>query len=428
MQLAAQKKGIPIDWTIVNQGGKGTKAMIDLYKNPKWFEGFDVVIHNECFAETDDEEYIRGITKPHFEGVNAVVIHCAMHTYRSAKIDDWREFLGVTSRRHDHQSRYPVSVVKGDHPIMKGFPADYKSAMDELYIIEKVWPNTTVLATSKSEKSGDEHPVFWTNQYGKGRVFGTTYGHSSDTFSDKVFLEALINGIVWAGGRASAGSAEPAPGQQVEQRFKTSDSAEVPYLLYLPESYKPGAPLPIMLFLHGRGESDGPLSVVAKWGPPLSVSRGEKLPYILLSPQCPKEDNWSSAIQQARLTELLNSIVEKFGADKNHIYLTGLSMGGSGSWRMAADHPELFAAVVPICGRGDLKDADTLKSLPIWVFCGDQDQVFKPNEALVQAIKQAGSQSVHFTSLENIGHNSWSAAYASPDLYQWLGRQSREKK
>ena len=201
IQLAAKEKGISIDWTIINQGGKGTKAKIELYENPKWFEGFDVVVHNECFADTDDEAYIRGITKPHFDGVNAVVIHCAMHTYRSAKVDDWREFLGVTSRRHDHQSRYPVTVVKADHPIMKGFPIDHKSALDELYVIEKVWPNTTVLATSKSERNGDEHPVFWTNQYGKARVFGTTYGHSKDTFSDKVFLAALINGIVWAGGK-----------------------------------------------------------------------------------------------------------------------------------------------------------------------------------------------------------------------------------
>ena len=103
--------------------------------------------------------------------------------------------------RHDHLSRYPVTVAKIDHPIMKGFPSDYKSAMDELYIIEKVWPNTTVLATSKSEKSNDEHAVFWTNQYGKGRVFGTTYGHSKETFSDKVFLETLVNGIKWAAGR-----------------------------------------------------------------------------------------------------------------------------------------------------------------------------------------------------------------------------------
>ena len=201
MQLAAQQKGIPIDWTIVNQGGKGTKAMIDLYKNPKWFEGFDVVIHNECFADTDDEAYIRSITKPHFEGVNAVVIHCAMHTYRSAKIDDWREFLGVTSRKHDHQARYPVTVTKEDHPIMKSVPKGYTSAMDELYIIEKVWPNTTVLATSKSDVDKNDHAVFWTNQYGKGRVFGTTYGHSNDTFSDKVFLDTLVNGIMWAAGK-----------------------------------------------------------------------------------------------------------------------------------------------------------------------------------------------------------------------------------
>jgi type 1 glutamine amidotransferase len=201
MQLAAKERGLAIDWTVVNQGGKGTKATIDFYKNPKWFEGFDVVIHNECFADTDDPEYIRGITKPHFEGINAVVIHCAMHTYRSAKIDDWREFLGVTSRRHDHQSHYPVTVVQRDHPIMKGVPSDYKSAKDELYIIEKVWPNTTVLATSKSEKSGDEHPVFWTNQFGKGRVFGTTYGHSNETFTDQVFLEILVHGIQWAAGR-----------------------------------------------------------------------------------------------------------------------------------------------------------------------------------------------------------------------------------
>ena len=74
-------------------------------------------------------------------------------------------------------------------------------AMDELYIIEKTWPNTTVLATSKSKKDGQSHPVFWTNQYGKGRVLGTTYGHSKDSFSDKAFLETVINGIVWAGGR-----------------------------------------------------------------------------------------------------------------------------------------------------------------------------------------------------------------------------------
>ena len=96
------------EWTVVNEGGTGTKAQIPLYENPDWSKGFDVVVHNECFADTTDHEYIRKITHAHKAGVPAVVIHCAMHTYRAIDIDDWREFLGVTSRRHDHQSRYQV--------------------------------------------------------------------------------------------------------------------------------------------------------------------------------------------------------------------------------------------------------------------------------------------------------------------------------
>ncbi len=223
--------------------------------------------------------------------------------------------------------------------------------------------------------------------------------------------------------------AQPVAGQQVEQVFKTKDSVEVPYLLYLPSEWKTGKDsLPIMLFLHGRGESDGPLSTVAKWGPPQMAARGDKLPFILVSPQCPKEDSWSSATQQARLVELLDSVVEKTNADKKRIYLAGLSMGGSGSWRMAADQPNRFAAVVPICGRGDLKDAAQLKELPIWVFVGDQDRVFQANVDQVEAIRQAGSQAIRLTTLENIGHNSWSAAFASPDLYAWLNLQTRAKK
>jgi uncharacterized protein len=201
MQEAFTAAGIDAQWKVVNEGGTGTHAMIDLYDDPDWAKGFDVVIHNECFADTSDADYIRKITSAHAEGANAVVIHCAMHTYRSAKIDDWREFLGVTSRHHEHQSRYPIDVVATDHPIMAGFLSGQKSAMDELYIIEKLWPKTTVLATSTSEKTGEKQAVFWTNQYGQARVFGTTYGHSEDTFRDEAFLRTLIRGTLWAAGR-----------------------------------------------------------------------------------------------------------------------------------------------------------------------------------------------------------------------------------
>lgn len=201
MQLAFEHRGVDAVWTVVNDGGTGTAAQIDFYEDPNWAQGFDVVIHNECFAKTTDAKYIRRITGPHYAGTSAVVIHCAMHTYRDAVIDDWREFLGVTSRRHEHKSNYKVDVVAGDHPIMSGFPDGHLTANDELYVIERVWPNTTVLATSTSEKTGEAHPVFWTSKYGKARVFGTTYGHSNETFEDQVFLEALTKGTLWAAGR-----------------------------------------------------------------------------------------------------------------------------------------------------------------------------------------------------------------------------------
>lgn len=201
MQKALEQRKVAADWTVIAEGGRGTKAEIDFYKNPEWAKGFDVVIHNECFANTDNPDYIRKITRAHKEGANAVVIHCAMHTYRKAKIDDWREFLGVTSRRHEHKSKYAVRVDAKDHPITQDMPATWKTPKDELYVIEKVWPKTTVLASSVSEKNGKRHAVFWTNQYGKARVFGTTYGHSNDTFKDKIFLDALTRGIQWSAGR-----------------------------------------------------------------------------------------------------------------------------------------------------------------------------------------------------------------------------------
>jgi uncharacterized protein len=192
-------KSVKVAWTVVNEGGTGTRAELALYSNPDWAKGYDVVVHNECFADTRSEEYIRKIVAAHRAGVPAMVIHCAMHTYRAATFDDWREFLGVTSRHHDHQSRYPVKIVAPDHPIMKRFATDWVTPMDELYVIEKLWPNATSLATSKSERDGKEHPVVWVNHFdGKVRVFGTTYGHSDDTFRDPVFIDLLTRGFKWA--------------------------------------------------------------------------------------------------------------------------------------------------------------------------------------------------------------------------------------
>jgi hypothetical protein len=126
-----------------------------------------------------------------------------MHTYRTLAIDDWREFLGVTSRRHDHQAHYAVTPTAAakNHPAMRGFPNPWITPMDELYIIEKTWPKTTPLATSVSEKDGKTYPAIWTNDYYGTRVFGTTYGHGNATWHDPVFLTMIARGVRWAAGR-----------------------------------------------------------------------------------------------------------------------------------------------------------------------------------------------------------------------------------
>lgn len=233
--------------------------------------------------------------------------------------------------------------------------------------------------------------------------------------------------LPWSG-RCQAQSPAPSPGKQVEQAFTASDGASVAYLLYLPKDYDPSSKSQLILFLHGRGESHGPLSLVAKWGPPRFAARGDELPYVLVSPQCPGNDSWSKPTQQNRLIELLDHIVKIYSIDEDHLCLTGLSMGGYGSWRMAADHPGRFSSVVPVCGGGDPGDAEKLKDVPIWVFHGDQDGAvpFQRSVEMVEAIKKAGGTKIRFTSLEHIGHNCWSATYATPELFEWISKQKRE--
>ena len=216
-------------------------------------------------------------------------------------------------------------------------------------------------------------------------------------------------------------AADPAPGTQVEQKWKTSTGYEIPYLLYLPEAdaENPEKKPPVLLFLHGRGESYGPLSIVAKWGPPRMAARGDDLPYIVISPQCPGDSRWSAPEQQAAVLELLDHLAKTHNADTSRLYLTGLSMGGYGTWRMAADHPEKFAAAAPVCGAGNPDDAGSLKKVPLWVWHGTEDKAvpYQRSVEMVDAIKAAGGKKVRFTTLAHVGHDSWSAAYATQDLY-----------
>jgi type 1 glutamine amidotransferase len=200
---AATEKLGPITWTIVKEGGTTKNAKIKLYEDPNWAKPYDVVVHNECFADLADPDYTRKITAAHKGGTPAVVIHCAMHTYRTLAVDDWREFLGVTSRRHDHQAQYAVTPTTAakNHPAMRGFPDKWTTPMDELYVIEKTWPKTVALATAESEADGKTYASIWTNDYAGTRIFGTTWGHGNATWNDPVFLTMIARGVRWAAGR-----------------------------------------------------------------------------------------------------------------------------------------------------------------------------------------------------------------------------------
>jgi type 1 glutamine amidotransferase len=192
---------LPVDWTIALQGSpRVTTTRYPVYDAPDWARGFDIVIHNECSADVLDPGFVRRITDGHRNGVPAMVIHCAMHSYRAAEVDDWREFLGVTTRRHTPQFEIPVKWA--DDAVVRGLPADWVTPMDELYVIEKVWPGVHTLATAVDPQDQREYPVVWTHDYGGARVFGTTLGHGTATWDDPVFQQLLVRGFQWALGLA----------------------------------------------------------------------------------------------------------------------------------------------------------------------------------------------------------------------------------
>lgn len=203
------------------------------------------------------------------------------------------------------------------------------------------------------------------------------------------------------------------------------------YLLYLPEDYLTSQKdFPLILFLHGAGERGNDVSKVEIHGPPKLIAKeGKSFPFVIVSPQCPKEDWWTSGKQLDILNAFLDDILENYRIDKDRIYLTGLSMGGYGTWSLAAAHPDRFAAIAPICGGGNTWDARRVANLPVWVFHGAKDQVvpIEKSEIMVAALEKAGG-SVEFTVYPEAGHDSWTETYNNPDLYEWFLKHSRRSK
>jgi predicted peptidase len=240
---------------------------------------------------------------------------------------------------------------------------------------------------------------------------------------------SLAVALAWAG----CASREPIPAasMQTPQTFqkRVKKTVRANYLLYLPKDYSATSKKswPLMLFLHGAGERGTNLTKVAVHGPPKLIAQGKKdLPFIIVSPQCPTGERWKTEVLMA----LLDDVTTKYRVDTNRLYVTGLSMGGYGTWSLATEHPDRFAAIAPICGGGEIvpillaspKKKAALKSLGVWAFHGAKDPVVKleESEKMINAFKQIGAEDVRLTVYPEATHDSWTETYDNQKVYDWL--------
>ena len=214
---------------------------------------------------------------------------------------------------------------------------------------------------------------------------------------------------------------------QQARTFETTiqRTARLEYLLYLPPEYtKSKKRWPLMLFLHGAGERGNNLELVKIHGPPKHIEAGQHYPMIVVSPQCPEGTWWDVHA----LIALLDELERTLRVDPDRIMVTGLSMGGYGTWALALEQPERFAAIAPVCGGGLALHANRLLThLPAWVFHGALDPLvpLEEGERMVKALRAGGNKRVKFTVYKNVGHDSWERAYANPKLYAWMLEQRR---
>lgn len=193
----------PVEWTIYHQRTEAGDRLLQLYKNPNWADGYDVVVHNECFANIGDVDYIENILRPHREGVPALLIHCSMHCYRTGPTaEEWWKFCGVHSPGHGPKHGFEIQITAPEHEIMQGM-SNWTTNKGELYYIKTAYPTMTPLAESYSQKTETMHTNIWVNAYGpnRTRVFATSIGHFNETMLDPNYMEMVTRGLLWAIGK-----------------------------------------------------------------------------------------------------------------------------------------------------------------------------------------------------------------------------------
>jgi predicted peptidase len=214
---------------------------------------------------------------------------------------------------------------------------------------------------------------------------------------------------------------------------KVGSRVKLNYLLFLPEGYQKRGKerYPLIFFLHGIGERGSDPWKVKVHGPPKVAEKMSNFPFIVVSPQCPAGEWWSTDA----LIVLLDDVMGRYKVDPTRVYLTGLSMGGFGAWSLALEFPERFAAVAPICGGGnplyvhsyDAARKAAIQAVPFWAFHGDADKSVPVEEStrMVDALKKFGCDA-KLTIYPGVGHDSWTQTYSNPELYRWLLQHERK--
>lgn len=210
--------------------------------------------------------------------------------------------------------------------------------------------------------------------------------------------------------------------QAVEFSVQVPETVQMNHWLYLPENYEQQEQWPLLVFLHGAGERGDDLQKVKVHGPPRLIAEGHEFPFIVVSPQCVSNQRWNPDA----VAHLVDHLCEKYKIDRQRMYLTGLSMGGYGTWATLAAHPKLFAAAAPICGGGDPNTVAQFKHVPLWVFHGAKDSVvpLRRSQEMVDALQAVGGN-VKLTVYPEAEHDSWTESYANDELYQFLLQHQR---
>ncbi len=203
------------------------------------------------------------------------------------------------------------------------------------------------------------------------------------------------------------------------------------YVLYLPEGYDPAdteKKWPVIYFFHGIGEIGEDLNKLLPYGVLRYLNKGGKLDAIVIAPQCPTGSHWADHDKETdKLVQFVPEMSAKYNIDTDRMYLTGLSMGGRCSWKLALAMPDTFAAMVVVCGRTNTYEFETIKNMPIWMFHGAQDATVSfsnINKNILPVLSEVGHRYYKLTVYPSMGHEIWNSAYARPDIYDWMLSQS----